>query len=187
MKQKTDEIKKNYNKYTSDFKVKVINHAKNSGNIPQIARENNVDESTVRYWVAEEKSIKKALAKTFCRSKDLKVHEQLTHLSVNVCPNSRSDNHPSSGEKSDDMKVRTENVSTSEKPQELALNIVKNDKHIYNKYTLEFKLEVINHAKKSGNITQTARDYNIIGAQTQIKYWVAKGQLISKANFKVFI
>ena len=45
----------------SDFKMKIINHAKNTGNRRQTARDNNINERLVRYWVGEEKSIKEAL------------------------------------------------------------------------------------------------------------------------------
>ena len=87
---------------------------------------------------------------TFHRSKDLKVHEQLTHLSANVCPKSRSEN--------DGVKVGKENVSSSEKSQiiteELTQNVVKNDKKIYHKHTLELKLEI--KAQTKENKTKTA-------------------------------
>ena len=131
--------KMNYPKHTLEFKLKVINHAKKSGNRRQTARENNINESLVRHWEAEEESLKETLAKepyaciecqmTFHRSKDLKVHEQLTHLSANVCSKSRSEND---GVKSDDMKVGKENVSSSEKPQiiteKLTQNVAKNER-----------------------------------------------------------
>ena len=116
--------KKNYHRYTLEFKLKVINHAKKSGNRRQTARENNISDSLVKNWESKEGLLIEALSKvpyaciecqmTFHRSKDLKVHEQLTHLSVNVCPKSKSEND---GVKSDDMKVGKENVSSSEKPQ----------------------------------------------------------------------
>ena len=46
--------KKVYQKYTLDFKLKVINLAKKSANKRQTAREMNIDEKLVRYWVKEE-------------------------------------------------------------------------------------------------------------------------------------
>ena len=55
--------KKVYQKYTLDFKLKVINLAKKSANKRQTAREMNIDEKLVRYWVKEEESIKEGLAR----------------------------------------------------------------------------------------------------------------------------
>ena len=209
--------KKNYHKHTLEFKLKVINHAKKSGNRRLTARENNINESLVRKWESEEGSLIVALSKvpyaciecqmTFHRSKDLKVHKQLTHLSANVSPKSRSEND---GVKSDDMKVGKENVSSSEEPQiiteELNQNVVRTENDssseksltkenensdkalesgankIYHKHTLEFKLEVINHSKKSGNISQTAREYNV--NETSARNWVANEESIKDALAK---
>ena len=62
--------KMNYHKHSLEFKLKVLNHAKKSGNRRQTARENNVNESLIRHWIGEEEAIKEALAKVI-NSKNL--------------------------------------------------------------------------------------------------------------------
>ena len=56
-------------------------------------------------------------------------------------------------------------------------------KKTYNKHALEFKLKVINLAKKSSNRRQTVRENNV--NESLIRHWIGEEESIKEALAKV--